>query len=55
VRTLLRDDPGLLERFAALVASRRAELEQLSAEEEQERSRGLLLTMRRLFNALAGS
>jgi small-conductance mechanosensitive channel/CRP-like cAMP-binding protein len=55
VRQLLEEDPGLLERFATLVAARRAELEQLSADEQRAQSRGLLLTMRRLFSALAGS
>jgi CRP-like cAMP-binding protein len=55
VRQLLEGDPGLLERFAALVAARRAELEQLSADEQRAQSRGLLLTMRRLFSTLAGS
>ena len=55
VGPLLQDDPGLLERFAALVAARRAELEQLSLEEQHDQNRGLLTTMRRLFSALAGS
>lgn len=54
VRTLLADDPGLLDRFATLVAARQAELEQLSLD-EMEQKRGLLLTMRRLFSALARS
>jgi small-conductance mechanosensitive channel/CRP-like cAMP-binding protein len=54
VRVLLNEDPGLLERFAALVSARRSELEQLSQDEERERSRGLLVTMKRLFSALAG-
>ncbi|MFN9623234.1 MAG: cyclic nucleotide-binding domain-containing protein [Cyanobacteriota bacterium] len=55
VRFLLDGDPGLLERFATLVAARRAELEQLSQDEQQAQKRGLLLTMRELFSALAGS
>jgi small-conductance mechanosensitive channel/CRP-like cAMP-binding protein len=55
VRSLLDGDPGLLERFAALVTARRAELEQLSQEEQRAHNRGLLLTMRQLFSALAGS
>jgi small-conductance mechanosensitive channel/CRP-like cAMP-binding protein len=54
VRSLLDGDPGLLERFATLVAARRAELEQLSQEEQRAHNRGLLLTMRQLFSALAG-
>jgi CRP-like cAMP-binding protein len=54
VRALLNEDPGLLERFATLVSARRAELEQLSQDEERERSQGLLVTMKRLFSALAG-
>ena len=55
VRSLLEGDPGLLERLATLVAARRAELEQLSLEEQRAEKRGLLLTMRQLFSALAGS
>lgn len=55
VGALLNDDPALLERFAALVAARRSELERLSHEEAREQSQGLLVTMRRLFSALAGS
>lgn len=55
VRSLLEGDPGLLERLATLVADRRAELEQLSLEEQRAEKRGLLLTMRQLFSALAGS
>jgi CRP-like cAMP-binding protein len=55
VRSLLEGDPGLLERLATLVAARRAELEQLSLEEQRAQKRGLLLTMRQLFSALAGS
>jgi small-conductance mechanosensitive channel/CRP-like cAMP-binding protein len=54
VRSLVDGDPGLLERFATLVAARRAELEQLSLEEQRAQNRGLLLTMRQLFSALAG-
>jgi small-conductance mechanosensitive channel/CRP-like cAMP-binding protein len=55
VRSLLEGDPTLLERLATLVAARRAELEQLSLEEQRAEKRGLLLTMRQLFSALAGS
>jgi CRP-like cAMP-binding protein len=55
VGSLLEGDPGLLERLATLVAARRAELEQLSLEEQRAEKRGLLLTMRQLFSALAGS
>jgi small-conductance mechanosensitive channel/CRP-like cAMP-binding protein len=54
VRQLLAEDPGLVDRLASLVAARRAELEQLSLEEQRAQSRSLLLTMRQLFSALAG-
>jgi hypothetical protein len=53
VQALLRDDPDLLERFAVLVAARQAELNQLSLEEQQDQSHGLLAVMKRLFSALA--
>lgn len=54
VRRLLEGNPALLERLAALVASRQAELEQLGSEQAQERSLGLLETMRRLFYGASG-
>ncbi len=54
VRRLLELNPALLERLAALVGSRQAELEQLGREQEQERSQGLLETMRRLFGVVSG-
>jgi small-conductance mechanosensitive channel/CRP-like cAMP-binding protein len=53
VQALLQDDPTLLERFATLVATRQAELNNLSHEEGQERSSGLLTVMKRLFSAFA--
>jgi CRP-like cAMP-binding protein len=53
VQTLFRDDPALLERFATLVAARQAELKNLSLEEGQEESSGLLTVMKRLFSVLA--
>ncbi|MEB3325997.1 MAG: mechanosensitive ion channel family protein [Cyanobacteriota bacterium] len=53
VQALLRDDPALLERFATLVAARQAELNNLSLEEGQRESSGLLTVMKRLFSALA--
>lgn len=55
VRRLLELNPSLLERLAALVGVRRAELEQLGREQEQERAQGLLETMRRLFGVGTGS
>jgi CRP-like cAMP-binding protein len=54
VRRLLEGNPALLERLAALVASRQAELEQLGNEQREEHSRGLLETMRRLFGVVSG-
>ncbi|MEB3242280.1 MAG: mechanosensitive ion channel family protein [Cyanobacteriota bacterium] len=55
VQELLQRDPLLLERFAALVAARRAELDHLSQEEQREQRSGLLVAMRRLFSAVAGA
>lgn len=53
VRRLLELNPTLLERLAALVGTRQAELEQLGREQQEERSQGLLETMRRLFFAVS--
>ena len=50
---LFRSDPALLDRFASLVAVRQAELKNLSREEGEEQTSGLLTVMRRLFSALA--
>lgn len=55
VRRLLEMNPALLERLAALVGARQAELEQLGRELEPERSQGLLETMRRLFGVVSGT
>ncbi|MFM9089954.1 MAG: cyclic nucleotide-binding domain-containing protein [Cyanobium sp.] len=54
VQALLKNDPALLDRFAALVALRQAELNHLSQEERHAHSTGLLATMRRLFSAVTG-
>ena len=54
VRALFADDPDLLERLASLVSARQAELERLSREDAHAQQPGLLLTMKRLFAALAG-
>lgn len=54
VRTLLEQNPSLLERFAALVSARRAELDSLSQQQRQEQTNALLDTMKRLFFALKG-
>lgn len=51
VRRLLELNPALLERLAALVGARQAELQQLGRDQQEERSQGLLETMRRLFFA----
>ena len=53
VHGLLQEDPSLLDRIAALVTARQAELKNLSLEEGQEESSGLLTVMKRLFSALA--
>lgn len=54
VRRLLESHPPLLERLAALVGARQAELGQLGREQQEERSQGLLETMRRLFCVVSG-
>ena len=54
VRRLLELNPALLERIAALVSGRQAELEQLSRDQIRGHSQGLLETMRRLFDVVSG-
>jgi CRP-like cAMP-binding protein len=54
VRTLLEESPPLLERFATLVSSRKAELESLSREQGHAQTNALMETMRRLFLAFTG-
>ena len=54
VRRLLEMHPPLLDRLAALVGARQAELEQLGSDQERGRSQGLLETMRRLFGVVSG-
>ncbi len=55
VKALLEESPELLERFAALVQERQAELRSLDREQHQERSNALMDTMRRIFFALKGT
>ena len=55
VRRLLEVSPALLERIASLVSARQAELEQLGRLQQEERSQGLLETMRRLFCVVSGA
>ncbi len=55
VRRLLDLNPALLERLAALVDARQAELAQLGRGQDHERSQGLLETMRRLFGVVSGA
>lgn len=52
---LLDENPDLLERFAAMVQERQAELKSLDREQHTERSNALLDTMKRLFFAFKGS
>ncbi len=54
VRSLLEENPALLERFAALVSARKAELESLGREEREEQTNALVETMKRLFFAFTG-
>lgn len=55
VQALIEDDPDLLGRFAALMAARQAQINNLSLEQEQEQGHGFLAAMKRLFAAMAGS
>ncbi len=55
LRTLLKENPPMLESFAALVSTRTAELESLSREQQQAQTNALLDTMRRLFLAFTGT
>ena len=54
VRQLLEQNPALLERIAALVSARQAELQALGNLPPQDAGRGLLETMRRLFVVVRG-
>jgi small-conductance mechanosensitive channel/CRP-like cAMP-binding protein len=54
LRDLLEESPGLLERIAAMVSARQAELDSLSTEIQRERTNALLTTMKRIFFAVKG-
>jgi small-conductance mechanosensitive channel/CRP-like cAMP-binding protein len=54
IKGLLEENPDLLERFAAMVEQRQAELKSLDREQRTERSNALLDTMKRLFFAFKG-
>jgi CRP-like cAMP-binding protein len=54
IKGLLAENPDLLERFAAMVQERQAELKNLDREPGTERSNALLETMKRLFFAFKG-
>ena len=54
VRRLLAENPTLLERIAALVSSRQAELNAIGRDQQDDHSRGLIDTMKRLFLAVRG-
>lgn len=54
IRSLLEQNPALLERFAALVSARQAELNALGNPGPKDSGRGLLDTMKRLFFAVRG-
>ncbi|MFN5698867.1 MAG: cyclic nucleotide-binding domain-containing protein, partial [Cyanobacteriota bacterium] len=54
VAELLGRDPALLERFAELVSTRRAELASLGREELQQHTNSLVEAMRSLFSVLGG-
>lgn len=55
IKGLLDENPDLLERFAAMVQERQAELRNLDRDQPTERSNALLDTMKRLFGAFKGS
>ena len=55
IKGLLDENPYLLERFAAMVQERQAELKSLDREQHSERSNALLDTMKRLFFAFKGT
>ena len=54
IKGLLEENPDLLERFAAMVQERQAELKSLDREQHTEQSHTLLETMKRLFLAFTG-
>lgn len=54
IQGLLDENPDLLERFAAMVQERPAELRNLDRDQHTERSNALLDTMMRLFDAFRG-
>ena len=54
VRRLLADHPALFERIATLVSRRQAELAQLSNDQGDSFTNGLIATMKRLFLAVSG-
>jgi len=54
IKGLLEENPDLLERFAAMVQERQAELKSLDREQHAEQSHTLLDTMKRLFLAFTG-
>lgn len=54
LRELMEQDPTLLDKVAALVSERRAELESLSREQRREQSGTVLDTMKRLFLGFRG-
>ena len=55
IKGLLNENPDLLERFAAMVHERQAELKSLDREQHTEHSNALLDTMKRLFFAFKGT
>lgn len=54
VRRLLADNPALFERIATLVSRRQAELAQLSNDQGDSFTNGLIATMKRLFLVVSG-
>jgi CRP-like cAMP-binding protein len=55
IQGLLDENPDLLERFAAMVQERQAELRNLDRDQHTERSNALLDTMKRLLDVFKGS
>jgi hypothetical protein len=49
MQPIFHGEPGLLEELAELIADRRAALEKLSTAEADDREKGILAMMRKLF------
>ncbi|MFM7312662.1 MAG: cyclic nucleotide-binding domain-containing protein [Cyanobium sp.] len=55
VAKLLEENPALLDRIAALVSARQAELQEIGRDAQQQHTNAMLETMKRLFSVVGGS